>query len=119
MDAVREVIRQKYGEAALQARSGRKAGCGCGTSGCGGMDPITSNLYDEAQAAAIPVKAMLASLGCDLAQGFIVCPPLTSRQFREWLDRRPPEELAVLPAAAGNGDAERSSDADLGADAET
>jgi arsenite methyltransferase len=64
MDAVREVIQQKYGEAALQARSGRKAGCGCGTSGCGGMDPITSNLYDEAQAAAIPGEAMLASLGC-------------------------------------------------------
>ena len=64
MDAVKEVIQQKYGEAALQARSGRKAGCGCGTSGCGGMDPITSNLYDEAQAAAIPVAAMLASLGC-------------------------------------------------------
>jgi diguanylate cyclase (GGDEF)-like protein len=60
---------------------------------------------------------LLVSLGCDLAQGFIVCPPLTSRQFREWLDRRPPEELARLPAAAGNGDAEDSGDADMGADA--
>jgi ubiquinone/menaquinone biosynthesis C-methylase UbiE len=64
MDAIREVVQQKYGEAALRARSGQKAGCGCGTSGCGGTDPITSNLYDEAQAAAIPVEAMLASLGC-------------------------------------------------------
>jgi diguanylate cyclase (GGDEF)-like protein len=62
---------------------------------------------------------LLVSLGCDLAQGFIVCPPLTSRQFREWLDRRPPEELARLPAVAGNGDAEDSGDADMGADAET
>jgi diguanylate cyclase (GGDEF)-like protein len=42
---------------------------------------------------------LLASMGCDLAQGYIVCPPLTSRQFREWLDRRPPEELATLPTA--------------------
>jgi diguanylate cyclase len=49
---------------------------------------------------------LLAKLGCDLAQGFIVCPPLTPRQFREWLDRRPPAELAVLSPAAGNGDAE-------------
>ena len=64
MDAIKEVVQQKYGEAALQARSGQKAGCGCGTSGCCGPDPITSNLYDEAQAAAIPAEAMLASLGC-------------------------------------------------------
>jgi diguanylate cyclase (GGDEF)-like protein len=66
---------------------------------------------------------LLASMGCDLAQGFIVCPPLTSRQFREWLDRRPPEELAVLPAAAGDGDAEGSDEGsgevDVEAEAET
>jgi EAL domain-containing protein (putative c-di-GMP-specific phosphodiesterase class I) len=54
---------------------------------------------------------LLASMGCDLAQGFIVCPPLTSRQFREWLDRRPPEELAVLAAAAGDGEAAGNGDA--------
>ena len=64
MDAIKEVVQQKYGEAALRARSGQKAACGCGTSGCCGTDPITSNLYDEAQAAAIPAEAMLASLGC-------------------------------------------------------
>jgi arsenite methyltransferase len=62
MDAIREAVQQKYGEAALQARSGAKAGCGCGTS-CG-TDPITSNLYDEAQSAGIPAEALLASLGC-------------------------------------------------------
>jgi arsenite methyltransferase len=64
MDAIKEVVQQKYGEAALQARGGQKPGCGCGTSSCCGPDPITSNLYDEAQAAAIPAEAMLASLGC-------------------------------------------------------
>ena len=62
MDAIKEAVQQKYGEAALQARSGAKAGCGCGSS-CG-PDPITSNLYDEAQAAGVPAAAMLASLGC-------------------------------------------------------
>jgi ubiquinone/menaquinone biosynthesis C-methylase UbiE len=41
-----------------------KPGCGCGTSACGDSDPITSNLYDEGQAAAIPPEALLASLGC-------------------------------------------------------
>ena len=64
MNSIKEAVQQKYGEAALQARSGQKAGCGCSTSGCCGSDPITSNLYDDAQAAAIPVEAMLASLGC-------------------------------------------------------
>ena len=63
MDAIKEVIQEKYGAAARRARTGVKAGCGCGTS-CGGPDPITSNLYDETQAAAVPAEAMIASLGC-------------------------------------------------------
>ena len=64
MDTIKEVVQQKYGDAALQARSGQTAGCGCGTSACCSPDPITSTLYDKRQAAAIPVEAMLASLGC-------------------------------------------------------
>jgi SAM-dependent methyltransferase len=79
MDTIKEAVRQKYAEAARHARSGQKAGCGCGTSPCGDADPITSNLYDEHQAAAIPAGAMLASLGCgnptalaDLKPGEIV-----------------------------------------------
>jgi arsenite methyltransferase len=62
MDAIKEVVQRKYGEAAMQASSGAKAGWGCGT--CCGTDPITSNLYDETQASAIPAEALLASLGC-------------------------------------------------------
>src|SRR5688500_9438541 len=64
MESIKEVVQQKYGEAALRAGSGAKAGCGCGTSACGGTDPITSDLYDAGQAAAVPLEAMLASLGC-------------------------------------------------------
>ena len=64
MNAIKEAVQGKYSQAALQARSGAPASCGCGTSGCCGPDPITSNLYDESQAAAIPAQAMLASLGC-------------------------------------------------------
>jgi ubiquinone/menaquinone biosynthesis C-methylase UbiE len=63
MDAIKEAVQQKYGAAALQARSGTKAGCGCGTTCCD-TDPITSDLYDDTQAAAVPAAAMLASLGC-------------------------------------------------------
>ena len=62
MDVIKEAVQQKYGEAALQARNGAKAGCGCGQ--CCGPDPITSNLYDDTQAAEVPAEALLASLGC-------------------------------------------------------
>jgi SAM-dependent methyltransferase len=62
MDPIKAVVRQKYGQAALKARSGVKADCGCGTSAC--CDPITSDLYEAGQTAAIPAEALLASLGC-------------------------------------------------------
>ena len=62
MDSLKAHVQQKYGDAALSVRSGAKANCGCGTSAC--CDPITADLYDEQQAAALPVDAMLASLGC-------------------------------------------------------
>ncbi|MBN2623605.1 MAG: EAL domain-containing protein, partial [Acidimicrobiales bacterium] len=44
---------------------------------------------------------LLTSLGCDMAQGFVVCPPLTSHQFGQWLDRRQPEEFAYLDGGPG------------------
>src|SRR6201989_1893230 len=62
MDSIKETVQQKYGEAARQAKSGSRAACACSTS-CDG-DPITSNLYDEGQAAGVPAEALLASLGC-------------------------------------------------------
>ena len=61
MDTIKDNVQQKYGQAALRARAGQKADCGCDTSCC---STITSNLYDEGQAAAVPDEAMLASLGC-------------------------------------------------------
>jgi arsenite methyltransferase len=62
--AIKDVVKQKYGEAAVRATQG-KASCGCGSScGSGDADPITSDLYDAAQAQQVPVEAMLASLGC-------------------------------------------------------
>lgn len=63
---IKEVVQEKYGQAALRAADGNKADC-CGGGSCCGQeswDPITSNLYDEQQAAGVPAAAMLASLGC-------------------------------------------------------
>jgi arsenite methyltransferase len=60
---IKEVVKEKYGEAALRVSSGGSSCCGAtNSSGCG--DPITSNLYDALQAGQIPEEALLASLGC-------------------------------------------------------
>jgi len=60
---IKEVVRQKYGEAALRVTSGGSSCCGA-APGTGCTDPITTNLYDASQAGQIPEEALLASLGC-------------------------------------------------------
>jgi arsenite methyltransferase len=66
--ALKEGVRQKYGEAAQAVSRGEAASCGCGPSSCCGggevWNPITSDLYAAAEAAQVPAEAMLASLGC-------------------------------------------------------
>jgi len=60
---IKDVVKEKYGQAALRVRSGGSSCCGA-TSSTGCCDPITSNLYDPSQAQQIPEEALLASLGC-------------------------------------------------------
>jgi diguanylate cyclase (GGDEF)-like protein len=38
---------------------------------------------------------MLATLGCDLAQGFYVCPPVPAPQFAQWLAQRNAQEISA------------------------
>ena len=61
---IKDVVREKYGEAALRVRSGGSSCCGSAPSSPGCVDPITSNLYDASQTGSIPQDAVLASLGC-------------------------------------------------------
>jgi len=61
---IKSTVRERYGEAALRAQSGGASACCGADSTCGGGDPITSNLYDSAQAGAVPEAALRASLGC-------------------------------------------------------
>src|SRR5881275_691792 len=63
MSDIKEVVKQKYGEAARRVTTGGSSCCGA-TAGTGCCDPITTNLYDAAQAGQIPEEALLASLGC-------------------------------------------------------
>lgn len=60
---IQEAVKQKYGEAAKRASSGGAA-CRGGGAELSGCDPITKNLYDDAEKAALPEKAVAASLGC-------------------------------------------------------
>ena len=59
MSDVKDVVREKYAEAALRASEPQKSCC-CGKK----ADPISSDLYDAAQLDTLPEKAVLASLGC-------------------------------------------------------
>ena len=63
--SVKEVVQEKYGEAARRVSAG-EASSGCGASACCGtdVDPITKDLYDDAQKSVLPDAAVRASLGC-------------------------------------------------------
>jgi SAM-dependent methyltransferase len=64
VEAIKDIVQQRYREAAQRARQGQSATCGCGTGTACCADPITSNLYDPSETGAVPLEAMLASLGC-------------------------------------------------------
>jgi SAM-dependent methyltransferase len=62
---IQEAVKQKYAEAAKQVTAGGTACCGGGGGGeLSGCDPITKNLYDDAQKSGLPADAVAASLGC-------------------------------------------------------
>lgn len=60
---IKEVVKEKYGQAALRVTSGGTTCCGA-TATAVSCDPITSNLYQDSQAQQIPEEALRASLGC-------------------------------------------------------
>src|SRR4029077_13554074 len=63
---VKEIVKEKYGNAALRVASGDGNSC-CGHDRSGqdvSCDPITSNLYNAAEEGEVPDTAMKASLGC-------------------------------------------------------
>ncbi len=65
MTAIREIVREKYGEAARQAQRQERSSCCGGGGSCGAKaDPISSDLYSLAETSELPSAALLASLGC-------------------------------------------------------
>jgi SAM-dependent methyltransferase len=63
MSTIKDIVREKYGKAALRVVQGEGNGC-CGASAIDGCDPISSDLYDVTDASEVPEKAVAASLGC-------------------------------------------------------
>lgn len=75
---VKELVRERYGRAALSAAQGRSSCCSAGDASCA-TDPITGNLYEAGELGGLPEEAIRASLGCgnptalaDLKPGEIV-----------------------------------------------
>ena len=59
---IKQVVRQRYGQAALQATAGTSSCCSKNPqSGC---DPITADLYSKGETESLPAEAVLASFGC-------------------------------------------------------
>src|SRR2546426_436784 len=77
---IKEIVKEKYGQAALRVTSGSgSACCGSSASSRGEGDPIISRIYDASETSALPEAAVAASLGCgnptalaDLKPGEIV-----------------------------------------------
>jgi len=61
---VKEVVREKYSQAALRVTAGQSGCCTRAPNSLSCCDPITSNLYDAGQAGEVPDAALKASLGC-------------------------------------------------------
>jgi SAM-dependent methyltransferase len=59
-ETIQEAVKEKYGQAALQAQKAKSSCCGP----AGTCDPITSNLYSAQESGAVPEPALRASLGC-------------------------------------------------------
>jgi arsenite methyltransferase len=59
---LRQIVKDKYGKAALEVTAGARACCGS-VSGRE-ADPITSRLYSASETACVPAEATAASLGC-------------------------------------------------------
>jgi arsenite methyltransferase len=60
---IKEIVKEKYGQAALRVATGGSSCCGA-ASALDRCDPITSNLYEVSQTTGLPEEAVKASLGC-------------------------------------------------------
>jgi len=61
---IKQIVKERYGEAATRVQSGKTSCCGENSAVEGCCDPISSKLYSAEEGANIPEAALRASLGC-------------------------------------------------------
>lgn len=61
---LKDVVREKYGKAALRVSEGGDASCCGAVTSRGARDPITADLYGGGETSGLPGEAVAASLGC-------------------------------------------------------
>jgi SAM-dependent methyltransferase len=64
MTDIQQAVREKYGAIAASVTKASSDPGGCGPTACGCGDPISSNLYSDAETSDLPADAVTASLGC-------------------------------------------------------
>jgi arsenite methyltransferase len=64
MANVQQAVREKYGAIAESVRRASEGGTACSPTACGCGDPISTNLYSDAETTGLPADAVAASLGC-------------------------------------------------------
>src|SRR5215210_7110256 len=73
MTDIHQAVREKYGAIATgvtnASSNGGPALCGCG-------DPITSNLYSDAETSGLPADVVTASLGCGNPTALLALEPV-------------------------------------------
>jgi SAM-dependent methyltransferase len=63
-EQLREIVKTRYGQAAVRAQTGERLSCGTDSAGACGCDPVSADLYSIAETIGLPAGAVLASLGC-------------------------------------------------------
>ena|SRR5215472_19135845 len=91
---IQEAVKQKYRDAAKGAASGGTACCGGGAQAS--CDPITKDLYTDAEKGALPEKAVAASLGCGNPGPSLNCNP--AKPF--WISARGAALTSFFPPNA-------------------
>jgi arsenite methyltransferase len=75
MSDIQQAVRDKYGAIASGVSQASAAGGCCPPTACGCGDPISSNLYSDAERSGLPADAVTASLGCGNPTALIALEP--------------------------------------------
>src|SRR5438128_9946125 len=79
-ESITERVRARYARAAHQAQTGARSCCSSDCCASTADDPVTANLCDAEQTAALPEEAVRASLGGGAPTALVDLPPRQQRR---------------------------------------